>query len=900
MKHLVTLLLIVMTGCVFAADNYTSRTQYTNIHYDLTNRDLASYLAGHIDSIVEELLLELGSPMVPLIDINLYSDRLDFNAGAYTTNESTIVYFQVPFVLNELIDNDNYVLDTLRHELAHSISARITSEFATELSKLIQLPFWTPNAVVPSGFQEGLAQVMESNLTTNAGRGFGYNSYYNSLWLSEWRNGFMSFADFSAVHDSDSHVRAYLYGANFFSYLTERFGDEAISQWLSKRSNDIHTFSNPLFGLNYSWQEAFNESLDDSWRAFTGAESHRLDELYGRELSSTASLLNAYVGSYRNEGLVSFYTSGSADYYVAPTISLGKHRFGFYKNGEKIATVHLPKARQVALVSDTALYYLQQGECQDRQASDLVYFDLDKEKHHKLTHCGQVLTFDVNHRAQTIVALVKDGSGSSVKTFNLQGQELASHWQGDFKQQISALKLSPDGSSVLLALKPALDSVWNLYQLQLASNVLTPLTDDSYIQRSPTYVNQAEIVYTRAFQGIEQVFHLNIATGVESQVTRHNYGVIQPVVLGDSLYTLGYQDMDLQLRIEPFELIEPSQVFSPQLPILAASSPSAPADLLSQPYRFIESFKVQGLLPILGSSTDDGLTMGLLLLAADAKRDHKLEYQATAALGNGAVSHRLSYTFKDEISLRLQNTVQDDTLVNGYNLSYHNFQSFGQLDVIPVVNVTARQSHLVGTKVEEQWLAGGLMLGTIEGCDQFTITCSGWQVRAIGENKNGFKSAGLQNNISFAGDTYWSLGHSMAANLGLNSRYAFEDNQFSLGRVDDASLLSPLIGTGFNQRGYQAPLQGRLLSQVDARITKQWAPSRTLGTVGIALDTVNVTPYLSTGFDDQGASQMTAGIELGVQSTLLWNFSIPLSAGYAQGLAEEGRGEFYLSWGINF
>ena len=901
MKLYKAILFLVISSFAFSSSDYTIRSKYTNIHYDDVNQDVAVYISENIDTIVEELLAKFNASNLPIIDVSIYSDKLIFNAAADTLNEPAILYFHVPFTPNELIDNDNYILDTLRHELAHSLSARITSEAAAEYSKFMQHPLFTPNAVVPSGFQEGMAQVIESQSEKETGRAFGYNSYYNSLWLSEWRNGFISFSDFAALHEVEGHVRAYLYGAYFFSYVTNRFGDAAIADWLQARSNDINAFANPILGLSYSWQQAFDEPLQDTWHAFREYESAKLSERYGYNEEPAAKILNESVGSYRNEANVSIFNEGDSQYYIAPLISFGKTRFGFYENGTKKETFRLPWALQVELISKSALYFLQYGECKGKESLNVVYFDIETETQQPLTQCGQVLTFDAN--SDTIVTLEKDGSGSVIKTLNLQGEEMATHWQGGFAQQVSALRLSPNGETLLLSLKPSLEGVWNLYELDLASNAITQLTDDTFIQRSPSYVSQTEVVYSREYNGIEQIFHLDMTTGTETQVTNHNYGVLKPIFSNDEIITLSLKGFDLQLQSEPFRMLEASQQFGPAKAITLDATDTNEAEVkpvLSQPYRFVESFKLQGILPLPNYSTDDGLEMLLVLLAVDAKREHLFQYQAKIAIGNGATSHLLSYNFKSEFGVKLQSAKQDDALTNGYNVYSKKGHLIGLVNVTPVLNATTLQTYKDGDIIEQQWLGAGLAVSKLEGCKAFTAACSGWQAAAFAENKNGFKELGQENNARLVSAVFVSLGNSMAVKVGLDSRYAFDGNQFNLGVEDNPQLLTPLISTNFEQRGYDAPLQGEWLSQIDARITKQWAPSRALGTIGVSLDTVNLTPYLATGFDDSGNSQMTAGVELGAQSTLGWNIPFAFSAGYANGLSKGGSDEWYLSLGANF
>jgi hypothetical protein len=265
-----TLVLSIAVGAEAQAANdprlvwHTITTPHYAVHYHEPLGLMARRVAVIAERANENLGALLHYTMHERTQIVLTDDTDSANGSANAVPYNTIrLYATAPEDLSPLDDYDDWMTAIVFHESTHIAHLDQVSGIATLINALLG-KVYTPNAIAPRWFLEGLA-VYEETHETAGGR------LRSTMWdmfmrADALQDRLLRLDQVSNDVDRWPHGNAwYLYGSHFVRYIARRHGDEALARIV----NDYGGQALP-YGLNRIAHRAtgrtFVELYDDFLR----------------------------------------------------------------------------------------------------------------------------------------------------------------------------------------------------------------------------------------------------------------------------------------------------------------------------------------------------------------------------------------------------------------------------------------------------------------------------------------------------------------------------------------------------------------------------------------------------------------------------------------------------------
>lgn len=192
-------------------------------------------------------------------------------ATVYPFNQNRI-YISAPDAINSLEDYRDWLALLIRHEYTHTahldqargLPAALRSVFGRQA-----LSF--PHLFQPLWLIEGLAIDQETDHALGVGRG--QSDYYAMQMRAEVERGLVSLGRVSGLNRDWPAGQAYLYGAYFYPFLRETYGEHAVELWLKSYSyNLIPYWMNPtarrVWGEDFEGMAALPGLVDSALSRF--------------------------------------------------------------------------------------------------------------------------------------------------------------------------------------------------------------------------------------------------------------------------------------------------------------------------------------------------------------------------------------------------------------------------------------------------------------------------------------------------------------------------------------------------------------------------------------------------------------------------------------------------------
>ena len=650
-----------------AKDWFTLSTRHFDLHFTMAHKAYAQKLA-EIAEIQHEKLsrkLQWTPKLKTQIVIN---DSVDFSNGATTI----LPYNQFFVYMNEPTEGDlksqnDYLESLFTHEYTHVLHndqlagfpARIRSIFGKPLSSGLVAIFSMPQNFAPQWVSEGIAVYMESL----SGYGRSNSAIYQARMREEVIKGLASFTDesYEGYHASRwPFGQIYLYGAFFFEFLHERYGEEAVIQYIRSYNRNV-----------LPWR------MSDRARQTTGKSARALWAEFQQYLRDT---FEKNITAIKAKGLTQgkiVYTQKWQNQLLTPGPD---NSLFFYHSDQK----HTPQIKQ--LLSDgktktlasikgvTSMHWHpRQGllvtkpeVCHNNQLfSDLYQLDLDSLHLRRLTRCaritravwgqknGQIFAIQTDSGKNQLVQVKPDGTTSVLAKLGLG-------------ESIGQPGISTDGQKLVAAVKRRRTG-WNLESFDLQTRQWTMLTRDKDIPSMPLYSNDGKQVYfisdhngqielrrlTVANQTIET---LSNSLGFVRQAAIHANGTIwlseytgkgDIIRRLDTVSTFGDNYAAKQPQTEPIDTLPASQDYNPD------------QHNNIKPYRVRDTLRPHGWEPVFQADSQSS-QLGLVIAGQDILGFHNWTF-APAYFDFEDISHyggSASYSYNDRLTVSASSALQ--------------------------------------------------------------------------------------------------------------------------------------------------------------------------------------------------------------------------------------------------
>ncbi len=475
---------------------YTLSTEHFDLHFVMEHKAYAQRLAEIAEIQHEKLSSKLQ--WIPKLKTQIVvNDSVDFSNGATTINpyNQFFVYMNEP-TDGDLKDQTDFLETLFTHEYTHVLHndqldgfpAKIRSVFGKPLSGsgLVSL-FSMPQVFAPNWVSEGIAVYFESQ----SGYGRSNSAVYKAQMREEVIKGLASFTDESYEGYYGSRWpfgQVYLYGAYFFEFLRERYGEETVFQYIRSYNRNVLPWQ-----MSKRARQTTGKSARDLWTEFqqylTDKFNNNIEEIKAKGLTEGDIV---FTDKWQNQ----FLTPGPGD------------SLFFYHDDQK----HTPQIKQLltdgrvktvaSLKGVTAIHWHPQRGlliskpevCNNNQLfSDLYRLDLDTSKLHRLTQCARISravwsqegtsTFGVQTTSGRNRLVEVDPDGTSTILNEL-----------DLGESIGQPGISTDGQRLVAAVKRK-KTGWNLESFDLKTQQWTSLTHDNDIPSLPVYSADGKQVY---------------------------------------------------------------------------------------------------------------------------------------------------------------------------------------------------------------------------------------------------------------------------------------------------------------------------------------------------------------------------------------------------------------------
>ncbi len=906
----------------------TLETEHFSVHFAEHYRAQAQVAAGVAETVYPRITgwlnwkPESRTQIVILDSLDLangYASPLPFNYAGIILS---------PPDEGELLQNREWLELVLTHEFTHVVHLDKARRAPLVLRRIFgRFPLWFPNVFEPGWLIEGLAVYSESDLAKGYGR-LG-QSHFEGMMRAENARGLLSLRELNADGRGFPLNRDYLYGSYFFLFLGERYGPQAILNYVENYSDNVVPFrvhSNPVQvtgkPMDVLWLE-YQDWLRARFAAVPVDPGKRPDE--GGEIIARAWSLASPVLTREGER---WYVQ--ADGVTRPKLVRQA------KGRELEAVREVESGARLAVSPGGGVLMAQPEICKNyNYFYDLVQVGPDGGRR-RLTTCGR-FRFAVPLGDGRIVALRVVNGEAEVVVLNAEGAAERSLYRAAPGEALTGLA-AKDGTVAVTSLR---DGRWSL--VKIADGQPTVLFSDRAVKHSPRFGDSPdEIYFVAGYGSVDNVWSWRRGELQLSRWTQALNGVreISAPVAGEMLLTTIEAGGDvLRLHRMPGAPLERREMAAadPSAGAPAAGAPPSaaagePARGEDQPYSPWSSLLPRSWFPAF-YIVDGAVALGAQTFGQDALGLHyytlapMFEFTQHQALGSA------SYVYDGRHGLLLNRWMT--VKANDPNTSSGNVGDIRAYNIDETTQWVSTWRHL-SLNARYYWGLGGALdrvsfhqVGTgtsslrnervvalVAGVDtrrwQWLSEgpSQGQQLRLFAETSNGLRGDFTGNVYRSDWRAHFPLGKTVLS-LRWNEVYAQPDAEaIKLGgnSSEEAFALPVLNQREFPLRGYtsgEAVLTGHR-----ARLgTLEWRipisdVDRHFMVPPVGLNRVSMSVFADTGSAwETGAPQhyfRGVGVELLSELRLGYLLGLQARAGVARGLDGPGKTVGYLRVGRSF
>lgn len=874
------------------------------------------------------------------------SDEADVpngNASPLPANRSNL-FTAPPDAIDSLETNDGWLESLIQHELTHIVHLDKARGYPHALRSVLgrifnPFPFLNafPNSTQPVWMIEGLAVNSETDRERRTGRG--QSSYFDMLMRMEVAGNFKPVRQANWVIDTwPGGTTPYLYGAEYYNFITATRGPTAAESLVDVFSNDFVPYM-----VNTASKGVFKKNLKRMW-----------DEFAAWERTKHEPMLEAIRASGVNEGerlSSKGYAAGSLDaladgrvFYVAFD-GRSEPALMTYRDGSKVAKLaNLQSGARLDAHATAGILVAQREVCRNaRDYYDLYRYDSKTGRRDRLTHCARYRHAAWSPDGQRIAAVHHEMGRSRLELLNARSAREETLWQAPLDEVIGELDWSPDGASIAAAVWRR-ESGWNLELFSLESRTWRALTNDSAIDAEPRFAADGRsILFTSDHGGVYNVRRLDLATGAIATLSNVLGGAFYPAQSQSDIFYIGYGSSGFDLFRLRAPAATPTPSASPGPSVSVESDPPAVEGARITRYDPDTGLRPRWWMPVIAVDTDQA-EVGASTAGADPLNRHLYAISAAYDFENQMPVGSFQYVYDGWYPIVKLHAERDNTFTRtddeDAELLRLRQEDTYQLEVIfPLLkyrrDITLRAAALQENESDEFRAPGVQPLPdtrdgvvgaaiTYDSTRRYPLSVSrsnGRDIRLVGESSDVLDS-------DFTGQVYtldWrefvALGreHVLAARW-VEGHGTDTPRPFELGGSDPdeegVNLLGDtLSGSPFNRRefalrGYPEGLpelrnRRMRLASLEYRFPLWRLERGSMVPFPIALHQLHGTLFGDTGkvwadHESESDYHTGAGIEINADVGLLYAGRLAVRFGYAHGFDVGGDDEFYAQVGVGF
>jgi len=920
-----------------ALDWHTIETQHFEFHYHTGLESVARKLASQAEPIHERISQYFS--WVPRAKTQVViADQWDYMNGEATPApfNNILIHVTPSTDIDGLEDYDDTLARVFQHEYVHIVHLDKAMGFPENLRGIVGRlsPWLFPNELEPTWIIEGIATYLETDKARGVGRG--QSSYYRGLMRNEVAHGIKSLDQLNQPLVSwPGGTARYLYGAYFFNFLHDRYGDDYIQNFVRQYSENFIPFflnstAKRTFGKKtfYNLWDEFQIYLHDQFDPEIADVTNR-KRLEGTALTDTGNR----TGRSRIDSAGNIYYL-RADGELPPAL---------------MRTNHLNQ--QLELVTRTygggpfdfhpiqgILLVQTEIDANTNDFSDLYQVDPKTSDATRLTRRGRYTSAAWSPDGTQIAAVKTQAGKNQLVLLDASGKELESLWQNELVL-IGNIDWAPASPTLVASVRRM--GQWNLELFDLPTRQWHPLTTGNFVRSQPQWsADGKSIVYVSDEDGIYNAYQLDPDTRATKRLTNVVTGAFYPSLSADglALYYTG-------LNVKGFDLYK--LVLTQTNPTLGGerSQPeNAPAlgETTAFPVREVgSSVRDYGAISRMGPTwwwpllavTSQETLFAFETGGSDPLRWHTYSVLLGADTKNNTGFWNVNYTYDRlfpslTLLLRRDNLYRfdDDGVTLVRTITSDQVTALAEF---PLIQKSSRSSVTAGyqfayerqtyrhaaarslSSYNDRRLIGGIRYNTAQLLPRAVARQEGWSAQVGYDTDLG--ESYYSGTAVVAQATYFSptFQHSVIEVSGLAARASASAEPF---RVGDTTISNEYILGGrrsFQLRGYHLGLEALegnnlQIGNVTWHMPFGWyetgimAPPIGVTRARVSLFAEGARIWSDSPVTSRNALYRTIGTEIVADFTIGYRLPLKLTAGFAQGLDAHGERDVYWKASVGF
>lgn len=658
-------------------------TRHFVVHYEAANRTQAETAAAIAEAALPKISAAFQWQPEDRIEIILMDDYDVANGFATPLPFNHTGIFLTPPDDGELLENSDWLTLVLTHELTHIVHLDKVRGAPKFLQNIFgRYPLLFPNAWQPTWLIEGLATYVESDPTQHRGRLD--NAMFDAYMRLEVQAGVKSLREINSDGRAFPINKAYLYGAYFFRFLHERYGEPAVFRQVNDYSDNIIPFrvhSNPVAATGKQMDALWLEYQQWLQQRFAGAVKPATGTPL---LAQTTWQLDTPVAS--QDGSVYAVKDDGVQRPQLIRLTAG--------NAEK-ALLTVQSGARIDVNAAQEVLIAQPEICDNYHYYSDLYRWSEREGKTRLTTCGRY-RFAAWQGADHLIAVHNNSGRAELVQLTRAGVRVRTLYQAQPAEVIPALAVSPDGQSLAFVSKQ--NGYWRLQEMPIAGGEIQTRVSSAAPLLSPRYAGtpgagstantETDLLFVQDSAGVFNAVRWQRASNQLLQLTESNGAVLAITsAQADQIVTLelvggGYQLFRQSLptvaamspttvpdsatattviAIEATEATEPTDA-NPTAPSAVASAVSISNE---RDYSALETLAPRAWFPT-GFSGDGALAFGVELFGQDAVGWHQYtlspQYEVTEGelLGSAVYGYDQRHFLALFREMEVTSTVEND------------------------------------------------------------------------------------------------------------------------------------------------------------------------------------------------------------------------------------------------
>ncbi|ELK8588259.1 hypothetical protein RV066_001991 [Vibrio vulnificus] len=850
-------------------------------------------------------------------------DEVDYSNGWATV----VPYPQIRLIMsppdeaNGLENNDEWMHLLIKHEYAHIMHMEMGGGAVNVFRKIFgRNPFLYPHLMTPSFMLEGLAVYLETN--EQAGYGRLQGSGYDMEMRMEVASGNVKDLNQVAVAAREWPLGYnYLYGAYFVQYLADSYGDAKVQEFLQGYSRKLI----PFFLLNSTARKTFGKDFEQLWSDF---QAH-IYEKYQGDLATMMEQAVIGEGKYTAPFMQVFTATDNG---VLVNVDNGEDasELRLLDDGsDERAGASLTKTKNINSLD----FHPQSGVLATRSIayadgrvlSDVYLYQDDRWQ--ALTEKQRFRSAKWLPDGQRYLATRKVNGLSELWLMDAQQPESGQQiWQGTIGDVLGGFAVSHDGRFIVASVKRSSEG-WNLEKFDLAALQWTPLTQSRAVENSPAFTPDGEVLFSADYDGVFNIYSLDIVSGEIKQLTREVGGAFTPQTRRDSGFV--YQSYDAngytlkeksdRVPVTTFTVADKDGQYHYVDPVEQVAEKSEISD-----YSPWSSLRPRTWLPIAAQDENQKLA-GFIINGADALSRHQYQLGLSWDFENDLAQFNLGYLYDSRWLVQASRTHDFTTFKQGTAESYrieqsdsaliqrnHIFTAFeDQLSVAAGVywdkdsEAKAPSFGAITPYREQEESLVGLAVTFDNRESYLNVPGVGWghYLDAVVETNDWLSSDYQGEKFQAQWQMTFDLPRRSTLSLRLAGGYADEKAKpFRLGGSDQSDEHALFGRESQSLRGYDENVQrgDRYFTQRLTATTWLARVERNWGLYPIGLGDISASVFADSGTawsEQTSRNQLSgAGLSVTVETRLGYNLVLPITLGYAHGFDSElGKDQFFFS-----